>query len=43
MPLVTSTTIHYLTKNGLIMGAYATYEEAEIDCLNKLIEIASLS
>ena len=28
-----------LTKNGLIMGAYTTYEEAELACLDKLIEI----
>ena len=28
-----------LTKNGLIMGAYTTYEKAEIACLNKLIEL----
>jgi hypothetical protein len=28
-----------LTKNGLIMGAYTTYEEAELACLNKLIEL----
>lgn len=28
-----------LTKNGLIMGAYTTYEKAEIACLDKLIEI----
>ena len=28
-----------LTKNGLIMGAYTTYEKAEIACLDKLIEL----
>ena len=28
-----------LTKNGLIMGAYKTYEKAELACLEKLIEL----
>ena len=28
-----------LTKNGLIMKACTTYEEAELACLNRLIEI----
>lgn len=28
-----------LTKNGLIMRAYTTYEKAELACLKKLIEI----
>ena len=28
-----------LTKNGLIMGGYTTYEKAELACLTKLIEI----
>ena len=28
-----------LTKNGLIMKACTTYEEAELECLKKLIEI----
>ena len=28
-----------LTKNGLIMGAYTTYEKAEQACLDKLIEL----
>ena len=28
-----------LLKNGLIMNAYLTYEEAELACLKKLIEI----
>ena len=30
-----------LTKNGLIMGAYTTYEGAELACLKKLIAIAN--
>ena len=29
-----------LTKNGLIMGAYTTYEKAELACLKNLIEIS---
>ena len=28
-----------LLKNGLMMGSHLTYEEAELDCLTKLIEI----
>jgi hypothetical protein len=28
-----------LLKNGLMMGSYLTYEEAELACLQKLIEI----
>lgn len=28
-----------ITKNGLIIKACTTYEEAELDCLRKLIEI----
>ena len=30
-----------LTKNGLIMRAYTTYEKAELACLTKLIDLKS--